>query len=1079
MHTSATHTMPWFQSASFFLVRTPLLPAATFLQLTASQRAEEPLSGCTISEQALRERREQCQQKLLQRVQEPLIQQALAIASPSLLEGIVRLRPDDDSRRTRRVFSRLLRYLIRMSTRSTPFGMFSGVAMGQFSTRSSLQLESPVLKSLRTRPDMSWVLALIQYIEQEPAFLPDLHVMTNQNIVFNGTRAHLPYADIYGQADNSSIHVHVTQPMLYTLQLAQEPLPYHELVHQLQVHYPQAQPPLLAQFVKQLWDHHFLQSNLRPPLTDTSPTHYLLHHLPDTPALQAVKEQIAQVLHMIAAFDHAPDGERVSILRAVRQAQKQMPATQHDDNLQTDTALALASSNLPDEIGHAACRAAELLFRQSQSRGLQHLNEYRQAFLEKYGPHTEIPLLELLSEGKGLGAPPTYQYPPRSFALPSQAPAISSSRRDAALTRLVMQTVNEHAQEIVLSDELLQQLEMQSLKEAELPLSVEIYLQIQAASQEALQQGKWRAAISPNCGSPAGGRTFGRFCDMLGCDAQQHLQQFIKQEEALTPHIIFAELTYLPVRARAANVALRPRLRQYEIAVGVTPSVEPEHLIALDDLVVGIRDNRFYLRSLRLGKEVQVCEGHMLNAQNAPNVCRFLAEIGRDARPMLTPFDWGRLATAPFLPRVVSQQLILSPAQWNLTAATLAPATLESGDVEKYQAVQLWRQCWHVPRYVYWTQADNRLLLDLEHPCTIDELFIELNHMPSDTRLTVQEMLPGFEDLWLNDGNPASTYIAEIVVPIVRTQLSSAQLQPAPQQPVERSLRNAYPGNEWVYIKLFCESDAQNEVITQHIIPFIERLRPFHLFDRWFFIRYIERDTHIRLRLHAHNTQSATSLLLMTLQWANQLAHNEVIEHYDLDTYIREIERYGGPENIVALERFFTADSELTAALLQRLQTQTITLDPLEVAVLSLDFLFAAWGSTPEQKQCCISRFTDLARYKNDFRAKRRLLCELLEPWERTSDLQISEQRQHILNCLRPQQAAIQAIAAHIREQEAASTLWTSYDDLLASIAHMHINRLIGVQRQREQRIYGFWLLTLESLQSRKRAQQTILSQHQ
>lgn len=54
--------------------------------------------------------------------------------------------------------------------------------------------------------------------------------------------------------------------------------------------------------------------------------------------------------------------------------------------------------------------------------------------------------------------------------------------------------------------------------------------------------------------------------------------------------------------------------------------------------------------------------------------------------------------------------------------------------------------------------------------------------------------------------------------------------------------------------------------------------------------------------------------------------------------------------------------------------------------------------------------------------------------------------------------------------------LWTSYDDLLASIAHMHINRLISVQRHREQRIYGFWLLTLESLQSRKRAQQTILS---
>jgi thiopeptide-type bacteriocin biosynthesis protein len=1066
--------MPWFQPAAFFLVRTPLLPAATFLQLTTPQRAEDG----PISEQALRKQRGLCQQELLQRARDPFIQQALAVASPSLLAGIARLRPDDDSRRTRRVFSRLLRYLTRMSTRPTPFGLFSGVAMGQFGKRPLLQMASPVLKALRTRPDMSWVLALIQYIEQEKAFLPDLHVVTNHNILFNGTRAHLPYADIYGQADNASIHVQVTQPMLYALQLTQEPLPYQELIQRLQIQYPQVTPPLLEQFVGQLWEHHFLQSNLRPPLTDTSPAHYLLQQLPDTPALTTIKETIAQVLHQLAAFDQAPSSD---LLHNIRETQKRLSATQHDDNLQTDTALALTASGLPDEIGHAACRAAEILFRQSQRRGLQHLHEYRQAFLEKYGPYTEIPLLELLSEGQGLGAPPTYQFPPRSFALPSQAQPTTSSRRDSVLTRLVMQAVNDHASEIVLNDDLLQQLERQPINATELPHSVEIYLQIQAASREALLQGDWRAVIGPNCGSPGGGRTFGRFCDILGVETRQQLQQFIEQEEALAPDSVFAELTYLPVRARAANVALRPRLRRYEIAVGVMPAVETEQLITLDDLVVGIRDNRFYLRSLRLGKEVRVCEGHMLNAQNAPNVCRFLAEIGGDARPAFTPFDWGRLATAPFLPRVVSDHLILSPAQWNLTAATLAPATLESCDLEKYQAAQRWRQSWHVPRYVYWTQADNRLLLDLEHPCTIDELFSELDHMQPDHYLTLQEMQPGFEDLWLDDGTATNRYIAEIVVPVVRTQLaqvSPRQIQSSLIRPVEPALRNAYPGGEWVYIKLFCEPDAQNEVIVQHITPFLERLRLLRLFDRWFFIRYVERDTHIRLRLHAHDAQSASQLLLLTLQWAGQLAEQGVIEQYALDTYSREIERYGGPESMATLEHFFTTDSELSSNLIQALHTHTITLDPLEVAVLSLDFLFAAWGSRPEQKQRCISHATDPVRYKNDFRARRRLLCELLEPWEQTSDLQISEQRQAILNCLQPQQTTIREIAAQIRELEEAGQLWTSYDDLLASIAHMHINRLIGIQRHQEQHIYGLWLLTLESLQSRKRARQQTGSFH-
>ena len=1071
---SSTQQAYWFKPASFFLLRIPLLPAATFLQLTTQQRDKDATQTNTASEQVLLKQREECQKLILQFVQELLIHQALAVASPSLLEGLARLQPYNHSRRTRRVFSRLLRYLIRMSTRPTPFGMFSGVALGHFGERPSLQLDAPILKSIRTRPDMSWVLALIQRIEQEASFLSDLQVVTNQNVIFNGPRAQLPCADVYGQSDNSSIYVHITPPVQFALKMTQESLPYQQLIHGLKRQYPQIEQPLIEQFVKQLWDHHFLQSNLRPPLTDISPVHYILQHLPKTPALKPLREMVEQVLYQCSEFDHAQNAaESITILRNLRQMQKELSMTQNDGNLQTDATLKLASTDLPVEIGKVACRAAEVLFRQSQVRGVQQLHEYRQVFLEKYGSYAEVPLLELLSAENGLGAPPTYQYPPRTFALQSRTMPASTTHRDAILTQLVMQAVNEHTQEIVLTDAILQRIEKDAIKEEDLPLSIEIYLQIQARSREALQQGEWRAVISPNCGSPAGGRTFGRFCDMLGPETKQLLQELIQQEEQLAPDIVFAELTYLPIRARTANVTIRPRLRRYEIAVGITPSVEPENLIKLDDLVVGIRNERFYLRSLRLDKEVRVCEGHMLNAQNAPNVCRFLAEIGRDARPMFTSFDWGKLATAPFLPRVVYHQLIISLAQWNLTLDMLAPAILESNDQEKYQAIQRWRQNWHVPRYVYWTKTDNRLLLDLEHPCTIDELFMELEDIQPDGNLTLQEMQPGFEDLWLDDGNSANRYIAEIVVPLLRTR--SAQVSPGGTpvlavQPVEHAIRNAYPGDEWIYIKLYSSLESHNEIITRHITPFIQQCRQLGLIDQWFFIRYIDTEAHIRLRLHARGSHVVAPLLLMGLQWAKQLAQQAIIQHYDLDTYAREIERYGGPESIEVLERFFTEDSELSSSLIKALQVGEITLDQAEVAVLSLDFLFESWGLDKEQRQLCMSRSIDPTRYKSEFRAKRRLLCELIEPWERTHDPSASENRQRILNCLLPRQTTIRQIATHIHGQAAEGKLWVAYDDLLASIAHMHINRLIGIQRQQEQRIYSLWLLALESLRSRQQA---------
>ncbi len=92
--------------------------------------------------------------------------------------------------------------------------------------------------------------------------------------------------------------------------------------------------------------------------------------------------------------------------------------------------------------------------------------------------------------------------------------------------------------------------------------------------------------------------------------------------------------------------------------------------------MVGVRYGRFYVRSLRLGKQVRVGQGHMLNTLLAPNVCRFLTEIANHGQPALSPFDWGTLAAAPFLPRLnmkvgPSATVVIAPARWQLQAETI------------------------------------------------------------------------------------------------------------------------------------------------------------------------------------------------------------------------------------------------------------------------------------------------------------------------------------------------------------------------------------------------------------------------
>ena len=51
-----------------------------------------------------------------------------------------------------------------------------------------------------------------------------------------------------------------------------------------------------------------------------------------------------------------------------------------------------------------------------------------------------------------------------------------------------------------------------------------------------------------------------------------------------------------------------------------------------------------------------------------------------------------------------------------------------------------------------------------------------------------------------------------------------------------------------------------------------------------------------------------------------------------------------------------------------------------------------------------------------------------------------------------------------MRQLIEANKLCVSETSLLDSLAHMHINRLLGIDRLKESQVYAFWRHTLDSL---------------
>jgi thiopeptide-type bacteriocin biosynthesis protein len=1071
-----------YEPAGFFLLRAPVLPFAAYHRLMAPADEVRYGTGDDLGP-ALREADAQTRKLLRVATARPEIRQALRAASPSLAEAVDLLDAEGTTaRRTDRIYRSLLRYLIRMSTRATPFGLFAGVAAGRFSDRADdgvrgtpMRLALPVTGSIHTRPDMNWLMGLVERVERDESSLEHLGVVANPTAHVAGDRLVLPVADIYGTRDTRSITLRATMVVLEVLRRAARPVPYADLRDGLIRDLPQAGREQIIALLRTLWSHGFLMSDLRPALNDAGAAATLAGRLPDGPLTTALRQALTASLDLAERTQTAGPAERDGLFSRLHRQQTDI----HDamsPPFQVDMALNTAGDRLPRAVGEAAADAAEVLLRLGLfPSGFQHLRAYHDEFVQRYGEDAEVPLLELLSAEAGLGPPATYTEPAPDP--PRQASAAPSTpHRDVALCGLVSEALRSGAREVELTDGLLDTLaQWQPGKGRSAPEVLDVYLQLQAACPEALETDDWRAVLCP-APLAAGGRTFGRFTEVLPAEVIDALRECARREEAAEPGAIFAELSYLPLVRRAANVVVHPVLRDYEIVVNSAASVPDGRTISLSDLVVGVLDGRFYVRSQRLGKEVVVGQSHLLTDLQAPNVCRFLLEIAQDRHPLLATFHWGPYKSAPFLPRLVRGKVVISPAQWVLQHDTVRPTGHGPGDIRAYRGVQEWRARWGVPRHVHLVEFDNRLLLDLQHPACVAELLAALAKTAAPGRLAVQEALPDADHHWLRD-TEGRAYASEVVVPVWRRTRTEAPRAPGADDPLPVRLSRyparppapadlrKLPGEEWVYLKLYLPTRRQDEVVARPLARFAAELRDRGLLAGWFFMRYADPEPHLRIRLSAGAGQAAGEVLLArTAAWAAEVVRSGLAWKFSFDTYFPEVWRYGGPVAMTAIEHAFGADSDVAQAVIAARHAGTLRLDPAVTTAFCLDRLLEAWGLGFDERLAFIRARSDKHEFTDAFEPHRTELCELLRPWRRPAD---APERRLLLAMTGRYDDHLGTTADTLDELRREGSLWQGVDGILAGLVHMHVNRACGIGVSRERKVYGFWRKALDALQQR------------
>ncbi|WP_410814894.1 lantibiotic dehydratase [Micromonospora sp. 067-2] len=322
---------------------------------------------------------------------------AVSGAAPQLADQIQRALSGEplSQQRLRRLVQSAVRYLLRWTTRATPFGTFAGVAPVQFGTRATVVLGDA--HRAVCRPDGQFIAEHTARAEQDLATLRTVPVVTNSLGYRRGDRWVLPCA--HASDDRRwDVEVRLTGPIRMAIQGARSPVMFADLAATVAGPFSIADAErLLAELVHS----GVLLSALRPPMTATDPAAHVARH-----------------------YAIPKPGNRVAV------------------DLRADIAV-----TLPPPVLREAERAASTLVAVAPPHAAGWA-EYHNAFIERWGPGAAVSVRDVLNV---LGFPAGYRGSAR------RAPALFTAR-DRLLGQLSQQAALDGCTEVVLDDALIDRL---------------------------------------------------------------------------------------------------------------------------------------------------------------------------------------------------------------------------------------------------------------------------------------------------------------------------------------------------------------------------------------------------------------------------------------------------------------------------------------------------------------------------------------------------------------------------------------------------------------------------------------------
>lgn len=986
---------------------------------------------------------------------------AVDIASPVLAAQVQVLldTPDLCPRSIRRASVSTLRYLLRSTSRATPFGLFAGIAPLRVADATCVRIGSAHRATARV--DHQWIDAAVELLLRCRGLVARLAVVVDGRtfvrdgrLVLSGsgrTAATSPPGDAVSGGvpvpgvSVAEVSVRLSAPVAAVLRHARTSIVFDRLRERIADEFPDASADAVDRMLAGLVAESFLVTELQPPMTSTDPITHLIECAAGAgadrdPAAAAVVEELRAIRHLLDRHDAAGEDHVGTTRREMRKA----VVTRMRGLAGTEKPLGVdlrvdAEVSVPGAVAVEAATAAAALVRLApEPGGAAAWRDYHRRFLDHYGIGAMVALPELLHSGTGLGYPAGY----RDTCLPGPATRTDAHtrRRAALLTRLTNTAAWERRHEVELTDADLDALD------GEIDLRpqphTELRVEVHAPTRVAVDQGRFGLLVVG--ASRAAGTVTGRFLDLLDPDEQGRITAALRDLPTVTDGAVRVQLSGPPLNRGAATITRDMTTLSRQVVVGGHP---PAGSMQPGDLAVSADTAGLYLVIAATGSPVEPTAFTALElVRCADPTLRFLCEIATSACTPCQPFTWDpALSELPHLPRVRYRRTVLSPARWTVRATDLAPGTTPA-------AWRAWRDRWAVPDRVQLVQHDRRLRLDLTERA---HLHLLNDALTRHGHLTLFEAPAPDAFGWIDD------HAHELVLPLATTTRTRHPARPRPTTSIHSPTGSVTPPprhapgvSEWLFARLACHPDHQHAVLTAHLPRLLAEIA--HVAGAgigpgvslgnglgWWFLRLVDPDHHLRLRIRLATPRQFGDTAACLAAWANRLTAAGLVGDLQLDTYRPETGRFGHGTALRAAETVFAADS--TAAIAQlTLATVPASVPGADQAVTAASMLdlVTAFSATPDGGRQWLIRHAPRTFATPPGRDLRIRTLHLADPGHRAVAAMSGGDR--VLAAWDHRRAALSAYRAALVDTGIEP------ETVLADLLHLHHTRVAGPQLDRE-----------------------------